>query len=493
MRHQADGTATGAVRGGDGRTWRILALAVTAAFSLLAALDGLAAQQTADPAERAQAALEACASAAQEGREEAAREAADRAESLFKAMEESGDPVRGMTGRAQVLSRCRIAFAPFMRQGSLLEESNELLEKALQMDPKAAVPRFTLAMNHYHTPAFLRRTDDAIREFERLLAEHGDRTDLSLIDEAHFRLGELYARVGRPEKAREVWSRGARLFPESRERYAERAREEGLKLSEDPIDAEARVPRPIPSDTAIRFEDRLFTVEPLVVEVGSYSVADPHTATQLTQMDVYTMPGGTADVLQTFQTMPGVTRATEGSDLYVRGGDPEESPVYVDGARLFYPGKFETLNGSVFGVLDPSVLRRAYFSAGGFSARYGNALSGVVDLETEGRPREARWRAGLNLASLGGTVWHPLGGRTGVWGTAMVTQTEALLATHGRREDYPEAPASVQGMAGFAFEPREGSRLQATALAESDETTARVDAHGYSGAFTSSGVTRLAT
>lgn len=463
----------------------------------------LIAQEAGSPEDRAEAALDACAKAAREGRQQAAREAADSAESLFRTLEEGGDPVTGMTGRARVLSQCRIPSANFMRQGALLEDSNELLEAALRIDPTAVVTRFTLGMNHYHSPGFLGRTDDAIRAFERLLADHGGRADMPIMNEAHLRLGELYLRAGQPEKTREVWSRGARTFPDSAKRYLERAREAGITLSvgsADP-DGEGSVE---PGDstptsgardkpeTNVRFEDRVFEIEPIVVEAGSYSMGDPRTATQLSKMDVYTMPGGTADVLQTFQAMPGVTRVTDGSDLYVRGGDPEESPVYLDGARLFYPGKFETLNGSIFGVLDPSVLRSAYFSAGGFSARYGNALSGVLDLETEGRPEERHWRAGLNLASLGGTIWQPLGAEAGVWGTAMATETSALLATHGRRDEYPQAPSATQGMAGLAFEPRESVRFRAMALVESDETTALVDANGYSGPFTSSGTTRLA-
>ena len=77
----------------------------------------------------------------------------------------------------------------------------------------------------------------------------------------------------------------------------------------------------------------------------------------------------------------------------MRGGDPAEAPVFVDGARLFYPGRYETLNGASFGILDSQVLDAAYFSSGGFSARYGDALSGVLDVRTIGRPDTRTLRA----------------------------------------------------------------------------------------------------
>jgi hypothetical protein len=129
---------------------------------LLLVAPPLSAQQEAALAEQAEAALEACAFAAQEGREKAAKEAADRADSLFLQLDEADDRVVGMTGRARILTQCRIPFANFMRKGALLEESNELLRAALRIDPSAVVTRFTLGMNHYHSPAFLGRTEDAL-------------------------------------------------------------------------------------------------------------------------------------------------------------------------------------------------------------------------------------------------------------------------------------------------------------------------------------------
>lgn len=467
----------------DGVVW-----SVTLALGLLVVAVG-AESQAVGPAE---AALEACGVAAQ-ARDRDAMEAAV-AMALAEAAEmEAGRAADALEVRAGVLTRCRIPFASFMRQGGLLEESNELLERALALEPSHLGARFALAANHYHTPAFLGRQGDAIREFERLLADHAEGRDPRLAV-AHVYLGELYDQAGRPSDAAVVWRRGDARFPDFaplRERAARTPEGEGDDTAGGP-DAIGRAAgaRSDPGRLPAAPDHRL---DPIVVEAGGYSMDDPRTATRLSKMDVYTMPGGTADVLQVFQTMPGVTRVTDGSDLYVRGGDPAESPMYVDGARLFYPGRFETLNGSLFGVLDPSVMRRAYFSSGGFSARYGNALSGVVDLETDGRPQQARWRAGLNLATAGASVWRPAGDRAGVWGSAALTRTDAMLWLHGRSDDYPSSPRSLQVMTGLVAEPRDGLELRVTALTEEDRTTALVSSHGYDGSFHSRSTTRLAT
>lgn len=423
----------------------------------------------------ADSALERCGMAARERRGTEAAGEADRADGLYRSVE--SDPAAGadaLTGRARILVQCRIPFANFMAQGSLVNQANEFLERALSLDSTHVGARFSLAVNHYAVPAFLGRTGDGIREFERLIAQLGDRTDVPVLATAHLYLGELYERAGRPDDALATWRRGADRFPDHA----------GLRRKLEPPD---------PTESAEGTDDPPYALRPIVVEAGSYAVEDPRSATALDRITVYTTPGGAADVLQVFQTMPGVTRATEGSDLYVRGGDPAEAPVYVDGARMFYAGKFETLNGGIFGVLDPAVLKRAYFSSGGFSARYGNALSGVLDVETEGLPAGLNWRAGANLASAGATGRVPIRPGLGGWGTFSVTDTRALLRLQGKHGEYPVAPRAAEGMAGIALEARPGLELRATALVESDDATRDVEAYGYAGPFRSRGTTRLGT
>lgn len=350
------------------RGWRASTItpARAAAFLLSMALVATApapgsAQEEARPAEaipEAYAALEACSRAAEEERREAAEAAAERAEALFRSLEEEpGREAEALTGRARALVQCRIPLANFMRQGALLERSNELLERALRLAPDSWRARFALALNHYHSPDFLGRTDAGMAQLEILVARGGDRTGVPVLPDAYLYLGDLYLRAGRQAAAAEAWRKGASLFPDRRDRYETRLEEAGFDPEPDPEDEPERDPRDAPDEAGNASEEAaahspaedgpLYALEAIAVEVGGFSMEDPRTATELSKLDVYTAPGGAADLLQVFQTMPGVTRVTDGSDLYVRGGDPEETPMFVDGARLFYPGRFETLNGSI--------------------------------------------------------------------------------------------------------------------------------------------------
>lgn len=454
-------------------------------LSLLTLLLALpAAAQQPNPLAAADSALRACAEAAEREDEDTAKPAADRAIKLYRALQNTPTTAAdALTGEARVIGQCRIPFVSMMRKGALSEESIELSQRALQIDSMHFGARMTVAMNFYNTPAFLGKTDDAVRELEWLVRVYGPKK-IPPMAEVYAYLGDLYTRQDRHTDAKAIWQRGITDFPD-----AELLKSRLVAKKETPQLPSTQAPQ-LPSAQATP-PLQAFTLKPLVVEAGSYSVEDPRTATALKRLDVYTAPGGAADMLQVFQMMPGATRATDGSDLYVRGGDPSESPVFVDGARLFHPGTFEALDGSVFGVLDPSVLKTAYFSAGGFSARYGNALSGVLDVETEGRPDVFRWRAGANLATAGATVYAPLSSKSGAFVATSATETSALLHMHGRADEYTSSPRAGQALASYVYAPREGTYVRLVGLTEADKSEAFVRANNYAGPFQATGATRL--
>ncbi|HEX2077178.1 MAG TPA: hypothetical protein VHG08_05700, partial [Longimicrobium sp.] len=408
----------------------------------------------------------------------AARPAAQRAAGLLREWLQA-EP-RGIDPRvlmAGVRAQCELPFADMMGKGALIGQANALLEEALQIDSTHWEARFTLAMHHYHTPEFLGRTPDAIRHLETLLRQQGD------VAQPHFAntylyLGDLYRRSGREADAAALWRRGAALFP-SDARFAEK------------LGGSAGGSAAAGTGTAARDSGKVVRMEAITVEGGT-RMDDTRSAVALTRVDVLTTPGGTADVMQAFQAAPGATRAAEGSDLYVRGGDPAEAPVFVDGARLFYPGRYETLNGSSFGILDSQVLDAAYFSSGGFGARYGDALSGVLDVRTIGRPDTRTLALNANTVQLGTSVRLPMTSSVGAWATLRGTDAGLMLAMHGRADEFARAPAALEGMAGAVWTPRAGSEVKLTAMADEDALAREVDAYGYTGPFHSRGSNRLA-
>ena len=383
----------------------------------------------------------------------------------------SGDAMP-LVGLARARVQCRLPFGVGAEQGELFAESVELLERAVAAEPGNTVARVTLALVLGRAPKFLGRDAQADAQIDAVLAVLAERADVPEVATLLLTLGDLHARNGRPAEARQAWTKGRALFP----RHTTLAERLGTALDSAAAPA-------APASPAV--------LSTITVSAPSPLARASRTGRALTSLEVYTTPGGTADVLQALQLLPGVTGAGESSELALRGGDPAEAPVYVDGARLAYASKFESLNGGLFGVLDPAVLRSARVFPGGFSARWGDALSGVVVTETVGRPDGASTRLSVSSAGAGGTAMRPLGDAGGLWGTLRATEAGVLLRTHGRADEYPTIPYSVEAMGGWTR--RVGTvEARVSALAETDASARVVSAGGHRGPYDARGTTALA-
>src|SRR5439155_24106856 len=85
------------------------------------------------------------------------------------------------------------------------------------------------------------------------------------------------------------------------------------------------------------------------------------------------------------------------SELRVRGGDAAEPAVLLDGQPLPYAYHFGGGAGSA-GTLNGDLVASVTVTTGGFSAEYGNALAGLVDVSTRAvRPGRNSGTGGAGL------------------------------------------------------------------------------------------------
>lgn len=100
----------------------------------------------------------------------------------------------------------------------------------------------------------------------------------------------------------------------------------------------------------------------------------------ITMDEVKRIPGTFGDPVKVIQTLPGAARSPFGTGLLViRGSNPEDSGVYVDGVRL--PFIFH-ITGTT-SVLNPDVIQSVDYLPGGYGVQYGRAMGGVVDIKTK--------------------------------------------------------------------------------------------------------------
>jgi vitamin B12 transporter len=452
-----------------------------AALALAGAAAAGASAQAPPTLAQANSALAACIATGSQAKAEAKR-AADDAERLFRGLlREDNENVEARVGLAQVLTRCQLPHASMTSIMALLSDAETELKTVLAVQAEHWNARFTLAMLLHNMPAMLGRGQDAVREFELLIAQQGRQADGPHFALPFLYLGDHHQSAGRKAAAIEVWRRGLAVFPAHADLTA-RLTAAGVEAVPDSLWLRAPAAARAPVSTQI---SPVYAFAPLRVEVQNHQFQEARAGATLQRLDVYTMPGGTGDIVQALQAMPGATRVDDGAELYIRGGDPAETPVFFDGGRLAFPGRWESLQGSAMGVVDASVLRRAYFSSGGFSARYGNALSGVVDVETEGRPAASSYRIGANMVQAGGTVRLRPGERSGTWGTLSGTDTRLITQMNGEAELYATAPQSVHGMVGVVHEPAPGVEVKSTVLSLGDRYTRLVEMNGHTGDFAS--------
>lgn len=95
-------------------------------------------------------------------------------------------------------------------------------------------------------------------------------------------------------------------------------------------------------------------------------------------------PGGDQDISRVVQSLPGVGGSVGfRNDLIIRGGAPNENVFYLDGVEIPNINHFATQGsgGGPQGILNSTLISNVTFQSSGFSARYDNTLSSVLDFE----------------------------------------------------------------------------------------------------------------
>ncbi|MDG5768293.1 TonB-dependent receptor [Balneolales bacterium ANBcel1] len=142
----------------------------------------------------------------------------------------------------------------------------------------------------------------------------------------------------------------------------------------------------------------------VTITAGTMEASEESRAVVLRPLDIVTTPSAMGDLTTAFQTLPGTS--TSGSDgrLFVRGGDATETGIYMDGLRIGNAYGTTPHNVPTRTRFDPYLFRGSFFSTGGFSAEYDQALSSVLVLHSVDEPLRTQTDAGL--LSVGGSLRH---------------------------------------------------------------------------------------
>ena len=146
------------------------------------------------------------------------------------------------------------------------------------------------------------------------------------------------------------------------------------------------------------------SLETVTISAGSFSAGDNSKISALKPLDIVTTASALGDFVGALQTLPGTTTVAEDGRLFVRGGDADETQIFIDGIRVFTPYSPTTDNIPTRGRYSPFLFDGITFSTGGYSAEYGQALSSVLLLNTIDEPTQEK--TDIAIMSVGGGLGH---------------------------------------------------------------------------------------
>ncbi len=143
--------------------------------------------------------------------------------------------------------------------------------------------------------------------------------------------------------------------------------------------------------------------------------------------EVRRIPGTFGDPVRVIQNLPGAARAPLGSGLLIiRGANPEDSGVYIDGIRvplIYHLGGYSS-------VINADLVEAVDYLPGGYGVEYGRSTGGVIDVKTTRTfPEQGKIVWNTDALDSGGLLKTRIGGKNGVGfaGAARRSYIDALI------------------------------------------------------------------
>lgn len=236
-------------------------------------------------------------------------------------------------------------------------------------------------------------------------------------------------------------------------------------------------------EVPIRLKEKALTLKEAVITASSYG-SEKEKGLVLNSLDILTTPGGAADIYQSLKTMPGLTQVSESAELYVRGGDPLETTTIIDQAPVYHTFTFESGYGGLFSNVNQNIVRSLYFTSGGFSARYGNSLSGILDIETANIPEVRNVNIGLSMASASVSAEIPfIENKLGARFDCQQSFTRPIFWLNGGLDRFTAAPSSKNATASVIYSFSHTDRIKLFGVYAEDNEGVNVEQAEYNGEF----------
>jgi len=209
----------------------------------------------------------------------------------------------------------------------------------------------------------------------------------------------------------------------------------------------------------IKLREDVNSLDAVILNAGTFKAGDNAKVTALKPLDVVTTASALGDFVGALQTLPGTSTVAEDGRLFVRGGDADETQIFIDGIRVFTPYTPTTNNLPTRGRFSPFLFKGITFSTGGYSAEFGQALSSVLQLETINKPTHEKTELSFMTVGLGA-------GNTQIWGKNSLSVNASYFNLKPYQELFPDrnkwvnAPQASSGEMVYRHEFKDASLLK---------------------------------
>lgn len=158
------------------------------------------------------------------------------------------------------------------------------------------------------------------------------------------------------------------------------------------------------TEVVFELQATLLAVDEIVVTPSRVSLlsSEPVAALDLDRSEILALPHLGDDIFRALTLLPGVSGEEVSARFNVRGGRDDEVMVLLDRVELYEPYHLKDFSSSI-SIIPPRALQEVNLLTGGFSARYGDRMGGVLEMTTQ-RSQDRRTTLGLSIlnAEVGG-------------------------------------------------------------------------------------------
>lgn len=209
-------------------------------------------------------------------------------------------------------------------------------------------------------------------------------------------------------------------------------------------------------------KEEVSEIDAIVISAGSIEASDKKRATALlTPIDIYTTAGADGQISSALNYLPGVQKVGENEGLFVRGGTGAETKIFMDGSLIN-----NYFTNSVPGIpgrdrFNTSLFKGNIFSSGGYSALYGQALSGVLILESVGLPDTSSYDFGISPIFVSGSMQRLSEDKTFSYGASLsYFNLELMQKLFNYNTEFSKPPQGFGGDANFRMKTKSGGMFK---------------------------------